>query len=50
VLVEASARDVSRHTQDKFDRELGKALASSKDAMDHIVAAGAAADSDSGSH
>jgi hypothetical protein len=50
-LVEASsAGDVSPHTQRKFDNELGKALASIQDAMDHIVAAGIEADSDSGSH
>lgn len=49
-LVEASsAGDVARHTQHKFDNELGKALASIQDAMDHIAAAGAAADSDGGS-
>jgi hypothetical protein len=50
-LVEASsAGDVSPHTQHKFDRELGKAVASIQEAMDHIVAAGTAADSDGGSH
>lgn len=50
-LVEAaSAGDVSRHTQHTFDRELGKALARIQDAMEHIVAAGVAADSDGGSH
>jgi hypothetical protein len=50
-LVEASSAGVvSAHTQHKFDRELGKALASIENAMDHIVAAGAIADSDDGSH
>ena len=50
-LVEASsAGDVPTHTQHKFDNELWKALASIQDAMDYIVAAGAAADSDGGSH
>jgi hypothetical protein len=50
-LVEASsAGDVSPHTQHKFDHELGKALACIQDAMDHVVAAGTAADSDSGLH
>jgi hypothetical protein len=45
-LVEASsAGDVSTHTQREFDRHVGKALASIQDAMDHILAAGAAADS-----
>jgi hypothetical protein len=49
-LVEASsAGDVSARTQHKFDSDLGKALASIQDAMDHIVAAGTAADSDGGS-
>jgi hypothetical protein len=49
-LVEASsAGDVSPHTQRKFDNERQKALASIQDAMDHIVAAGVAADSDGGS-
>lgn len=50
-LVEASsAGDVSPHTQHRFDNERQKALASIQDAMDHIVAAGVAADSDGGSH
>ena len=50
-LVESSsAGDVSPHTQHKFDNELRKALASIQDAMDHIVTAGVAADSDGGSH
>jgi hypothetical protein len=44
-LVEASAGDVSTHTQREFDRHVGKALASIQDAMDHILAAGVAADS-----
>jgi hypothetical protein len=49
-LVEASsAGEVSAHPQHKFDHERGKALASIQDAMDHIVAAGVAADSDGGS-
>jgi len=49
-LVEASsAGDVSSHTQREFDRHLGKVLAAIQDAMDHIVAAGLAADSDGGS-
>ena len=46
-LVEASsAGTVSAHTQQKFDRERGKALASIHDAMDHITAAGLTADAD----
>jgi len=50
-LVEASsAGDVSPQIQHKFDNELRKALASIQEAMDHIVAAGVAADSDGGSH
>jgi hypothetical protein len=50
-LVEASsAGTVSDHTQHKFDNERGKALASIQDAMEHILAAGMAADSDGGSH
>jgi hypothetical protein len=45
-LVEASsAGNVSTHTQREFDRHVGKALASIQEAMDHILAAGAAADS-----
>ena len=49
-LVEASSAGVvSPRTQHKFDNELRKALASIQDAMDHIVAAGVAADSDGGS-
>ena len=49
-LVEASsAGDVSPQTQHKFDNERRKALASIQGAMEHIVAAGVAADSD-GSH
>jgi hypothetical protein len=48
-LVEASsAGEVSAHTQHKFDNERRKAVASIQDAMDHIVAAGLAADSDGG--
>jgi hypothetical protein len=50
-LVEASSAGVvSPQTQRKFDHELGKALASIQEAIDHIVAAGVAADSDGGSH
>jgi hypothetical protein len=50
-LVEASsAGDVSAHTQHKFDNELRKALVSIQEATEHIVAAGVAADADSGSH
>jgi hypothetical protein len=50
-LVEASsAGDVSPRTQRKFDNERQKALASIQDAMDHIVAAGVAADFDDGSN
>ena len=50
-LVEASSAGVvSPHTQRRVDNELGKALASIQDAMDHIAAAGIAADSDDGSH
>ena len=50
-LVEASSAGVvSPHTQQKFDKELGKALDSIQDAMEHIAAAGAIADSDGGSH
>lgn len=49
-LVEASsAGDVSPRTQHKFDSERDKALASIQDAMDHIVAAGSAADADGAS-
>ena len=50
-LVEASSAGfVSPHTQHRFDNERGKALASIEDAMQHIAAAGAIADSDGGSH
>ena len=50
-LVEASSAGfVSPHTQQKFDNERRKALASIQDAMDHILAAGLTADSDGGSH
>jgi hypothetical protein len=46
-LVEASsAGDVSPHTLREFDRHVDKALASIQDAMEHILAAGAAADAD----
>ena len=46
-LVEASSAGVvSPHTQQKFDNERRKALASIQDAMDHILAAGLTADSD----
>jgi hypothetical protein len=49
-LVEASSAGVvSSQTQREFDRHRGKALASIQDAMDHILAAGLAADSDGGS-
>lgn len=49
-LVEASSAGVvSAHTQHKFDNQRAKALASIQDAMDHIAAAGLAADSDGGS-
>ena len=49
-LVEASSAGVvSPHTQQKFDRERGKALDSIQDAMDHILAAGLTADSDGNS-
>ena len=49
-LVEASVPgfDVSHQTQNTFDRHVEKALADIQDAMDHIVAAGTAADADSG--
>jgi hypothetical protein len=50
-LVEASSAGVvSPHTQHKFDNERRKALASIQEATEHIVAAGVAADADSGSH
>ena len=50
-LVEASsAGNVSSHTQHKFDNELGKALSSIQDAMEHILAAGVVSDSDGGTH
>jgi hypothetical protein len=50
-LVEASSAGVvSPQTQRRFDNELRKALDSIQEAMDHIVAAGVAADSDGGSH
>jgi hypothetical protein len=49
-LVEASSPgEVSARTQHKFDNERNKALASIQDAMEHIVAAGLAADADGGS-
>jgi hypothetical protein len=49
-LVEASsAGEVSPRTQQRFDRHIEKALANIQDAMDHILAAGAAADADGGS-
>ena len=49
-LVEASSAGVvSPHTQHKFDAERRKALESIEEAMEHIVAAGVAADSDGGS-
>ena len=49
-LVEASSAGVvSPHTQHKFDNARRKALAAIEDAMDHILAAGLAADSDGNS-
>ena len=49
-LVEASSAGiVSAHTQHQFDIERRKALQSIQEAMDHILAAGLTADSDSGS-
>jgi hypothetical protein len=49
-LVEASsAGEVSPRTQHRFDRHIEQALADIQDAMDHILAAGAAADGDGGS-
>jgi len=49
-LVEASSPgDVSQRTQNTFDRHVEKALASIEDAMEHIIAAGTAADAASGS-
>lgn len=48
-LVEAaSAGTVSARTQARFDRHVDKALSNIEEAMGHIVAAGVAADSDSG--
>ena len=48
-LVEASsAGEVSARTQRKFDRHLETALADIQDAMNHILAAGTAADADGG--
>ena len=48
-LVEASSAGVvSPRTQDRFDRHREKALADIQDAMNHILAAGAAADADGG--
>lgn len=50
-LVEASSAGVvSPQTLRDFDRHRGKALASIQDAMDHILAAGLAADADGSSH
>ena len=50
-LVEASSPgNVSPRTQNTFDRHREKALADIQDAMDHIVAAGTAADAGAGSH
>jgi hypothetical protein len=50
-LVEASSAGVvSPQTLREFDRHRGKALASIQDAMDHILAAGLAADADGSSH
>lgn len=49
-LVEASSAGVvSPQTQHKFDNERRKALGSIQDAVEHIIAAGVAADSDGGS-
>jgi len=49
-LVEASSPgNVSPRTQNTFDRHREKALANIQDAMDHILAAGAAADAGAGS-
>ena len=49
-LVEASSPgNVSPRTQNTFDRHREKALADIQDAMDHIVAAGTAADAGAGS-
>ena len=49
-LVEASsAGAVSTKTQNTFDRHVEKALANIQDAMDDILAAGAAADADTDS-
>ena len=49
-LVEASSAGVvSPRTQHRFDNERDKALASIQDAMEHVAAAGLAADSDGGS-
>ena len=49
-LVEASsAGTVSPRPQKTFDRHREKALADIQDAMDHILAAGAAADAGAGS-
>lgn len=49
-LVEASSAGVvSPHTQHKFDNERRKALDSILEAVEHIIAAGVAADSDGGS-
>jgi hypothetical protein len=46
-LVEASsAGEVSAKAQRKFDRHLENALADIQDAMNHILAAGTAADAD----
>jgi hypothetical protein len=50
-LVEASSAGVvSPQTQRRFDNERRKALESIHEAMDHIVAAGVAADADGGSN
>jgi hypothetical protein len=49
-LVEASSAGVvSPRTQHRFDRHIEQALADIQDAMNHILAAGAAADADGGS-
>ena len=48
-LAEASsAGTVSPQTQRQFDRHIDKALAGIQEAMDHLAAAGVAADSDGG--
>ena len=50
-LVEASSTGggVSQRTQHRFDRHIENALANIEDAMNHVLAAAAAADADGGS-